>query len=200
MNREQLKQLIRESVDEVINEIGAVDYNDYEPMDSMEDRFADWLADVKVSLKNHLKQVENDQDPKGVHYKEMFAVADKISKFMNNHKASQEEKDIINNDNDLESLLGRVHDYRGSHGGERMYMRETWEEAISSGQLEEDILTEKAPPGMEPWVKANKERFVRQYGKKKGIGVLYATAWEIFYKRKKRDRSSARRSARRSGE
>ena len=57
MNREQLKQLIRESVDEVINEIGAVDYNDYEPRDSMEDRFAKWLADLKDSLKNHLKNV-----------------------------------------------------------------------------------------------------------------------------------------------
>ena len=82
MNREQLKQLIRESVDEVINEIGAVDYNDYEPMDSMEDRFADWLANLKVSLKNHLEKVENDQDPEGVHYEKMFAVDDKISKFL----------------------------------------------------------------------------------------------------------------------
>ena len=192
MNREQLKKLIRESVDEVINEIGAVDYNDYEPMDS--NGFGDWLEDLKDSLRIHLEKVENDQDPNDEHYKAMFVIDNKISDFMTNNKVPQSEKDIINKDKELEGLLGQVHEYRGSHSGEKMYMRETWEEAISSGQLEEDILTEKAPPGMEPWVKANKERFVKKYGKKKGIGVLYATAWKMFYKSKKRDRSSARRS------
>ena len=122
---------------------------------------------------------------------------------MENPRTSQSDKDLINDDSELEQMLGMVYKMSmddGSSKPEKFYVNETWEEAISSGQLEEDILTEKAPPGMEPWVKANKERFVRQYGKKKGIGVLYATAWEIFYKRKKRDRSSARRSARRSGE
>lgn len=194
MNREQLKQLIRESVDEVINEIGAVDYNDYEPMDSAENHVGEWLNALKDSLKTHLEMVDKDQDPNGDHHEGMFADAEKVYDFIENRNISQEEKDIVNNDGELESLLGRVHRYRGNSSGEKMYMRETWEEAISSGQLEEDILTEKAPPGMEPWVKANKERFVRQYGKKKGIGVLYATAWKMFYKSKKRDRSSARRS------
>jgi hypothetical protein len=194
MNREQLKKLIRESVDEVINEIGAVDYNDYEPMDSAENHVGEWLNDLKDSLKTHLEMVDKDQDPNGDHYEGMFADAEKVYDFIENRNISQEEKDIVNNDGELESLLGRVHRYRGNSSGEKMYMRETWEEAISSGQLEEDILTEKAPPGMEPWVKANKERFVKQYGKKKGIGVLYATAWKMFYKSKKRDRSSARRS------
>ena len=28
------------------------------------------------------------------------------------------------------------------------------------------------------WVKANKERFVKEYGPKKGMEVLYATAWK----------------------
>lgn len=194
MNREQLKQLIRESVDEVINEIGAVDYNDYEPMDSAENHVGEWLNALKDSLKTHLEMVDKDQDPNGDHHEGMFADAEKVYDFIENRNISQEEKDIVNNDGELESLLGRVHRYRGNSSGEKMYMRETWEEAISSGQLEEDILTEKAPPGMEPWVKANKERFVRQYGKTKGIGVLYATAWKMFYKSKKRDRSSARRS------
>lgn len=39
-------------------------------------------------------------------------------------------------------------------------------------------ITEVAPPGQEDWIKKNKERFVKQYGKKKGIEVLYATAWK----------------------
>lgn len=186
MNRGQLKKLIRESVDEVINEIGAVDYDEYEPMDSAEDHVGEWLNDLKDSLKTHLKMVDNDQDPNGDHYEGMFQDAEKVNDFIENRNISQEEKDIVNNDSELEGLLGQVHGYRGSHGGEKPYMSETWEEAISSGQLEEDILTEKAPPGMEPWVKANKERFVKQYGEKKGLGVVYATAWKMFYKKKKK--------------
>lgn len=183
MNREQLKKLIRESVDEVINEIGDVDYDKYEPMDSAEDHVGEWLNDLKHSLKTHLEMIDKDQDPNGDHYDGMIEDAEKVHDFIENRNISQEEKDIVNNDSELESLLGRVHGYRGSHGGEK---RETWEEAISSGELEEAIMTEKAPPGMEPWVKANKERFVKQYGEKKGLGVVYATAWKMFYKNKKK--------------
>ena len=186
MNREQLKKLIRESVDEVINEIGAVDYDEYEPMTSDDDHFGDWLEDIKDSLRTHLEKVEKDQDPSGEHYKGMFAAAAKISDFLDNRDVPQAEKDIINHDKELEGLLGQVHNHRGSHGSEKFYMRETWEEAISSGELEEAIMTEKAPPGMEPWIKANKERFVKQYGEKKGLGVVYATAWKMFYRKKKK--------------
>ena len=182
MTRKDLKQLIRESVNEVINEIGAVDYNDYEPMDS--NGFGDWLEDLKESLRIHLEKVENDQDPNDEHYKAMFVIDNKISDFMRNNKVPQSEKNIINKDKELEGLLGQVHEYRGSHSGEKMYMRETWEEAISSGDLEEAIMTEKAPPDMEPWVQANKERFVKQYGSKNGLRVVYATAWQRFYSMK----------------
>jgi hypothetical protein len=176
MTRKDLKQLIRESVNEVINEIGAVDYNDYEPMDSNDSNgFGDWLEDLKESLRIHLEKVENDQDPNDEHYKAMFVIDNKISDFMTNNKVPQSEKDIINKDKELEGLLGQVHEYRGSHGGEK------WEEAISSGDLEEAIMTEKAPPGMEPWVQANKERFIKQYGSKMGLRMVYGTAWKNFY-------------------
>lgn len=39
-------------------------------------------------------------------------------------------------------------------------------------------LSEVAPPDQEDWIKKNKERFIKQYGKKKGTEVLYATAWK----------------------
>jgi hypothetical protein len=182
MTRKDLKQLIRESVNEVINEIGAVDYNDYEPMDSNDSNdFGDWLEDLKESLRIHLEKVENDQDPNDEHYRAMFDIDNKISDFMRNNKVPQSEKNIINKDTELEGLLGQVHEYRGSHSGEKTYVNETWEEAISSGDLEEAIMTEKAPPGMEPWVQANKEHFVTKYGSKKGLGVVYGTAWKKFY-------------------
>ena len=38
-------------------------------------------------------------------------------------------------------------------------------------------IDEKAPPGMEPWIKKNKDRFKKQYGAEKGMEILYATAW-----------------------
>jgi len=44
--------------------------------------------------------------------------------------------------------------------------------------LKESVLDEKAAPGQEDWVKSNKERFIKQYGKKKGLEVLYATSWK----------------------
>lgn len=48
------------------------------------------------------------------------------------------------------------------------------------------VLDEKAAPGQEGWIKKNKARFIDQYGKKKGLEVLYATAW----KRSKQDESA----------
>jgi hypothetical protein len=45
-------------------------------------------------------------------------------------------------------------------------------------QVGESVISEKSAPGQEAWIKANKARFVKEYGKKKGIEVLYATAWK----------------------
>lgn len=51
--------------------------------------------------------------------------------------------------------------------------------------MKEQELDEKAAPGQEEWIKKNKKHFIDQYGKKKGLEVLYATAW----KRSKADES-----------
>lgn len=53
--------------------------------------------------------------------------------------------------------------------------------------VEESQLEEKAAPGQEDWIKSNKARFIKQYGKEKGLEVLYATAW----KRSKKNESMA---------
>ena len=47
--------------------------------------------------------------------------------------------------------------------------------------IKEEILDEVAPPNpkIEKWIKANKERFVKEYGKEKGTQVLYAKAWKM---------------------
>lgn len=47
--------------------------------------------------------------------------------------------------------------------------------------LKEEEINEVAPPNpkIEAWIKANKERFVKEYGEKKGKEVLYAKAWKM---------------------
>ena len=183
MTREDLKKLIRESIDEVLTEM---DTQPPEPLEAGEDHFASNLEDYKDSLSNALDRLKKDEDDSDA-YDRAIKIARMIHDIVDDPLTSQSNKDLINTDSELEQMLGVLHKMwmdNGSSKPEKFYVNETWEEAISSGQLEEDILTEKAPPGMEPWVKANKERFVKQYGKKKGIGVLYATAWQGFYKNK----------------
>lgn len=51
------------------------------------------------------------------------------------------------------------------------------------GKVKESVqVNEKSPPGKkaEKWIKSNKKRFIDQYGKKKGMSVLYAKAWDMF--------------------
>lgn len=67
-------------------------------------------------------------------------------------------------------------DHLSTH--ERVEMFEQW---VLDGSLSENNikkLSEVAPPDQEDWIKKNKERFIKQYGKKKGTEVLYATAWK----------------------
>lgn len=42
----------------------------------------------------------------------------------------------------------------------------------------EEIMLEVAPSDQEEWVKSNKSKFQKEYGKKKGTDILYATAWK----------------------
>lgn len=44
--------------------------------------------------------------------------------------------------------------------------------------VSEEEVDEVAAPGQEDWIKKNKQRFIDQYGKNKGMSVLYATAWK----------------------
>jgi hypothetical protein len=48
-------------------------------------------------------------------------------------------------------------------------------------KLKEEDIQEVAPPSkkIESWIKSNKERFIKQYGKEKGTQVLYAKAWKM---------------------
>ena len=53
--------------------------------------------------------------------------------------------------------------------------------SVGKAIVKEDEINEVAPPNpkIEAWIKANKERFVKEYGKEKGTQVLYAKAWKM---------------------
>jgi len=55
---------------------------------------------------------------------------------------------------------------------------------VGNLRMGEGVVNEKAPPGMEDWVKSNKAKFKKQYGDEKGTEVLYATAWKMHNKEK----------------
>lgn len=57
--------------------------------------------------------------------------------------------------------------------------------AIEKETVSEEVVNEFAPKGKdaEEWITSNKEKFIKQYGKKKGTQVLYATAWKMFGKK-----------------
>ena len=160
---QELKQLIRESVHEMLA--------------SVDTDVKGQIEAYKQELLDCLKKIKNNMDDSGECKQRVGEINKEITDMLHDPSVSEDDKRVINMDHELDGLLGHVELAKGG-------LKETWEEAISSGELEEAIMTEKAPPGMEPWVKANKERFVKQYGQKKGLGVVYATAWKMFYKKK----------------
>jgi hypothetical protein len=53
--------------------------------------------------------------------------------------------------------------------------------SVGKAKLKEEEISEVAPPNpkIEKWINSNKERFVKEYGKEKGMQVLYAKAWKM---------------------
>jgi hypothetical protein len=53
-------------------------------------------------------------------------------------------------------------------------------------ELAKKIINEVAPPDpkIEEWINQNKKRFISQYGKEKGIQLVYSKAWKMFGEKK----------------
>lgn len=53
--------------------------------------------------------------------------------------------------------------------------------SVGRATVKEEDIQEVAPPNpkIEKWINANKERFIKEYGKEKGMQVLYAKAWKM---------------------
>jgi hypothetical protein len=184
MKRDDLKKIIKESIDEVLAEIGAYSDEPLDPMDAGEDYFADILEDYKDTLRVALDKLEKNPDD-DVAYKNAMRIYNLVHDIVENPKTSQSDKDLINTDSELEGMLGKMHQMTigGSGAPEKMYVNETWDEAVSSGQFMENVLNEKAPPGMEPFVRSIKPKMIKQYGEKRGLAIAYATAWKQYYKK-----------------
>ena len=130
--------------------------------------------------KNKFSVYYQDKNPSNVSKSGGWRIAasfgDKLAaeKFANNSKNKQQYGemyvDAYDSEYDLDESLSKCG---------------CWEEATKHPMFKEAVLSEKAPPGMENWIKSNKDRFKHQYGDKKGVSALYATAWKMFYNKKK---------------
>jgi len=195
----ELKLLIKDIIVESMNEIYDDDYDDDERGKSSDDDLTymyhddvdiddvESLIDVVKTLSRRI----DNQDRNA--YDQLIDIKNKITNVIDDPRLSKIERDKLADEYDgvlgliqgaLDMEIGGVRN--SSDDSDKMYIAETWEESIAGGSLMEKVVNEVAPPGMESWVKANKERFVNRYGKKKGSGILYATAWKMFYKRKKK--------------
>ena len=80
-----------------------------------------------------------------------------------------------------EGVMCEVHGESACPSGSDQEPRYKGKKLLTDKKLKEDIVNEVAPPNpkIEKWIKANKERFVKEYGKEKGTQVLYAKAWKM---------------------
>lgn len=162
---QELKQLIRESVHEMLA--------------SVDTDIKGRIEMYKKELSDCLKKIKNNMDDSGECEQRVGEINKEITEMLHDPGVSEDDKRTINMDHELDGLLGQVD--KLAKGG----LKETWEESISSGEFMENVMNEVAPPGMENWVMDRKKAFIDQYGKKKGLSVLYAKAWKQFYNNKK---------------
>lgn len=80
-----------------------------------------------------------------------------------------------------EGVMCEVHGEAACPSGSDKEPRYKGKKVLMDKKIEENIINEVAPPNpkIEKWIKANKERFMKEYGKEKGTQVLYAKAWKM---------------------
>lgn len=192
---ERLKQIIKESIDEVLHD-DEIDFDDdyrsksNDDMQYMYHDVDDYDVNNIESLTKIVKELQrridnNDHDAEN----QLIDLKNKITNIIDDPKLSDDEREELQHEYD--GVLGLIQnamdigDVRNpADDSEKMYIHETWDEMVSGGGLIEKVMNEVAPPGMEGWIKSRKKAFVDQYGEKKGLSVLYAKAWKEFYNKK----------------
>lgn len=197
---EQLHQLIKESVEEVMHEMYHDDDDDDERgYDKSDDDLQYMYLDIGVEdadmddvdqliriVKVLQRRIDNNDHAAE---NQLIDLKNKITNIIDDPKLSDDEREELQHEYD--GVLGLIQnamdigDVRNpADDSEKMYVHETWDEMVSGGGLMEKVMNEVAPPGMEGWIKSRKKAFVDQYGEKKGLSVLYAKAWKEFYNEK----------------
>jgi hypothetical protein len=192
---ERLKQIIKESINEVLHD-DEIDFDDdyrdksNDDMQYMYHDVDDYDMNNVESLTKIVKELQRRIDNND--YKaetQLLDLKNKITNIIDDPKLSDDEREELQHEYD--GVLGLIQnamdigDVRNpADDSEKMYVHETWDEMVSGGGLMEKVMNEVAPPGMESWIKSRKNAFVDQYGKKKGLSILYAKAWKEFYDKK----------------
>ena len=193
---EQLKQLIKETIDELMHNDDEIDFDDdnrnksNDDMQYMYHDVDDYDMDNVESLTKIVKELQRRIDNND--YKaetQLLDLKNKITNIIDDPKLSDDEREELQHEYD--GVLGLIQnamdigDVRNpADDSEKMYVHETWDEMVSGGGLMEKVMNEVAPPGMESWIKSRKKGFIDQYGEKKGLSILYAKAWKEFYNEK----------------
>ena len=192
----EVKNLINEVIAETLQqEIGAVDYNDYEPLASKDNFAADHLNDLTDTVNQLIKQVEDETGDYDKAYDRLVKIYKQLTNAIDNPRLSKIEKEKL--EHDYEGLLGNIHRIIGGGGGgsEKMYVAEndlsecgSWEEAVKHPMFKEAVLTEKAPPGYDEEtmkkIKTSLKKAHPDWSVKKIIAMAFAAAWNGFYKNK----------------
>lgn len=192
---ERLKQIIKESINEVLHD-DEIDFDDdyrdksnddmqymYHDVDDYDMNNVESLTKIVKELQRRIDN--NDHDAEN----QLIDLKNKITNIIDDPKLSDDEREELQHEYD--GVLGLIQnamdigDVRNpADDSEKMYVHETWDEMVSGGGLMEKVMNEVAPPGMESWIKSRKKGFIDQYGEKKGLSILYAKAWKEFYDEK----------------
>lgn len=191
----EVKNLINEVIAETLQqEIGAVDYNDHEPIASKDDFAGDHLNDLTDTVNRLIKQVETESGDYDKAYDRLVKIYKQLTNAIDNPRLSKIEKEKL--EHDYEGLLGNIHRIIGGGGGsEKMYIAEndltecgSWKEAVTHPMFKEAVLTEKAPPGYDEEtmnkIKTSLKKAHPDWSVKKIIAMAFAIAWKMFYKNK----------------
>lgn len=209
----EIKSMIDTIINETLaNEINYLIPDPSDPEDSVDDFAGDNLDDLQDTVNTLIANVKNETGDWDKSYDRLVDIYKKLTTAIDNPRLSSSQRKRL--EHDYEGILGLIHNVIGGGGGgtEKFYVAEeggndlmegskcncgekcnckqlsecgSWNEAIKHPQFKQAIMKEVAPPGMEKWIKSNKERFKKQYGNiKKAMSILYATAWRMFYKNK----------------
>jgi hypothetical protein len=129
ISKKELKSIINETLSEMI------DYDDYEPQDSIDDFESDALIDLEDTVNVAIEKIKKDQDDDGSAYEKLVDISNKLTDVIDNAKDPKVRDRLAHQ---YDSILGKIHHIiSGGGGAEKFYMKEAMK--ISKKELIELI-------------------------------------------------------------